>query len=224
MDRSMVKENPERWPEELFKAAQQPHAWLSTAEQLAAAAELILQDQVRHEVPYFRAHEAASQEALAVACASPNDGAGSAEIKCEPPNYLPAQLLYAFALENVLKGLLIAKNPSLAGEHKLNRQITSHNLVKLAEKAGFDVAGQELPLLESLSEIAVWAGRYPVAIELKKPPRNSPLSDPHILLDYGAHHPTMRRVFKRAVEELEKKLSRARCRFGVVVVFPPKLT
>jgi hypothetical protein len=105
----MDTENPERWPEELFKAAQQPHAWLSTAEQLAAAAELILQDQVRHEAPYFRAYDAARQEALLAACASPEEGAGSAEIKCEPPNYLPAQMLYAFALENVLKGLLIAK-------------------------------------------------------------------------------------------------------------------
>ena len=54
-----------------FKAAQQPHAWLSAAEKLAAAAELIMSDQVRHEVPYFRAYENAQHEALSYACASP---------------------------------------------------------------------------------------------------------------------------------------------------------
>jgi hypothetical protein len=220
---SMDIENPERWPEELFKAAQQPHAWLSTAEQLAAAAELILQDQLRHEAPYFRAYDVARQEALSAACASPDESAGSAEIKCEPPNYLPAQLLYAFALENVLKGLLISKNPSLAGERNLNREITSHDLVKLAKKAGFDVAGQDLSVLRDISQIAIWAGRYPVAIKLD-PAGKPPLGDPHILLDYGAHHPTMRRIFKRAAEELEKRLPSPRSRFGVVVVFPPKLT
>jgi hypothetical protein len=220
---NMDIENPERWPEELFKAAQQPHAWLSTAEQLATAAELILQDQVQHETPYFRAYDVARQEALSAACASPEAGAGSAEIRCEPPNYLPAQMLYAFALENVLKGLLIAKNSDLAGKRKLSREITSHKLVDLAEKASFDVGGQELSVLRDLSQIAIWAGRYPVAIKLD-PAGKPPLGDPHTLLDYGAHHPTMRRIFKRAAEELEKRLPGPRSRFGVVVMFPPKLT
>src|SRR5438105_3825329 len=97
-----------------FKAAQQPHGWLSAAEKLAAAAELIMSDQVRHEVPYFRAYEKAQHEALSHACVSP-DRAGVAEIKYDAPNYLPAQLLYAFAIENALNGLIIARKRGLPG-------------------------------------------------------------------------------------------------------------
>jgi hypothetical protein len=209
-------------PDALFKAAQEPRAWLESAEKLYAAAELILQDQVRHEIRYFRAYDAATQEALSKACVSA-EGAASAEIKADAPNYLPAQMLYAFAIENVLKGLIIAGNPALAGKHTISSEVKSHDLIKLARKASFELAVQELPVMKALSEIGVWAGRYPVAIELAKYSDLLPLDDPHRLLDYGAHHPTVRRIFNRAADALKARASQSNLRFGVVVVFAPKV-
>jgi hypothetical protein len=204
-----------------FKAAQQPHSWLSSAEKLAAAAELIMSDQVCLEVAYFRAYENAQREALSLACASA-DEAGSADIECEAPNYLPAQLLFAFAIENVLKGLIIAKNPSLTGEREISSEIKSHDLVKLAGRASVEVYPQETSVLDALSEIAWWAGRYPVATGLGKYRGINPLGDPHALLDYGAHHPTVRRFFTRVVAELEGKVRQPRVCYGSVVVFALK--
>ena len=49
-----------------------------------------------------RAHDAAAEEAAAIAYA-PGNEAGHAEINARAPNYPPAQMLYAFAIENVLR-------------------------------------------------------------------------------------------------------------------------
>ena len=216
----MAASTPSLAPDVLFKAAQGPRGWLESAKRLSAAAELILSDQLQHEVPYFRAHQAATDKALALACATIN-GAGHADIEYDPPNYLPAQLLYGFALENVFKGLCVAKDPSLIGDLKLKAEIKSHDLKDLADKAGFTLGIEEVPVLDALSQIAIWAGRYPVAVALDKYPDRYPMGDPQSLLDYGAHHPILRRCFARAVETLEK-LAGTGPRFGVVVVFAPK--
>lgn len=105
------------WVEETFKAGQSPFGWLSSAERLQAAAEIILEREEAGAPAYFSALEAARQEAEKKSRSS-KDGTGVAEVRCEPPNYLPAQLLYAFALENLFKGLMVANDPALANETK----------------------------------------------------------------------------------------------------------
>jgi hypothetical protein len=187
---------------ELFKAAQRPVAWLLSAERLRDAAEAILKHELPNEIPYFKAHADAEQEALAEAYSEGKD-AGIAEIKAVPPNYPPAQLLYAYAIENVLKGLVIAKTPRLVEERELNGALKSHNLTKLAEMAGFTVHAQERPILKALSQLSVWAGRYPVA-RSRREHVGTPNADE--LLDYGSAHPVMRGFFERARKELESRL------------------
>jgi len=103
---------------ELFKTAQRPVAWLLSAERLRDGAEAILKHELPNEIPYFRAHAAAEQEAVAEAYSDVKD-AGVVEIKAIPPNYPPAQLLYAYAIENVLKGLVVANAPQLIEEREL---------------------------------------------------------------------------------------------------------
>ena len=80
-------------PGEVYKAAQNPATWLSSALRLQAAAEIILKDQMAQEIPYFQAVDTAGQEALSLAIAEP-EGRATVEVKCVAPNYLPAQLLY----------------------------------------------------------------------------------------------------------------------------------
>ncbi len=78
------------------------------------------------------------------------------------------------------------------------------------------IHAQELPLLEALSQLSIWAGRYPVARSQRE---FLVAQTPDSLLDYGSEHPTMRRFFERARLELERRLPRPRLRFGSVIVF-----
>jgi hypothetical protein len=202
-DRCHMEIDLKEWSKEQFKGAQRPIAWLLSAERLRDAAEVICKAQQAAEIPYFQAHAATEKEAVAEAYSDGND-AGVAEIKAVPPNYPPAQLLYAFAIENVLKGLIVANTPGLIEERRLNDELTTHNLIKLAEKAQFTVHVQERPVLEALSQLSIWAGRYPVARTRREYISN--VSNPHELLDYGSAHPVMRMFFERARKELENKL------------------
>jgi hypothetical protein len=192
-----------QWSKEQFKAAQRPVAWLLSAERLRDAAEVICMHEQAAEIPYFKAHSVAEIEAVGDAYSEGND-AGVAEIKAIPPNYPPAQLLYAFAIENVLKGIIVAITPGLIEERKLNDELTTHSLIKLAEKAQFTVHVQERPVLEALSQLSIWAGRYPVARTRQEYDRAT--TNPHELLDYGSAHPIMKMFFERARKELESKL------------------
>jgi hypothetical protein len=124
------------------------------------------------------------------------------------------------ALENVFKGMMVANDPALANEMKLNSELKSHELDKLAAKAGFALSPEEQSLLlRTLSEIAIWAGRYPVASKLVDH-TTPPMSDPHDLLNFGREHPMLRSVFLRAKEALVSKIPHEIARFGVVVAFP----
>jgi hypothetical protein len=199
----------------LFKSAQKPIAWLVSAERLRDAAEAILAHELANEIPYFRAHADAEQQAMADAYSDGKD-AGVAEIKAPPPNYPPAQLLYAYAIENVLKGLVIANAPRLIEESELNRELKSHNLIKLAEKAEFAIHVEEVSLLKALSQLSLWAGRYPVA-RTQREYTGTPNSDE--LLDYGSAHPVMRRLFERARKDLEGRLLEpVGSKFGYLVI------
>jgi hypothetical protein len=211
-----MTENLAEFAKELFKSAQHPRNWLSSAERLHDAAEAILNDQLSKEAPYFKAYRVAREEAVAEAYLEGKD-AGVAEVKAVPPNYPPAQLLYAYAIENVLKGLIIANAPQLVDGQKLNTALTSHDLIKLSEKAQFPVHVKERPVLEALSQLSVWAGRYPVA-RTRDEHVGTPNSEE--LLDYGSAHLVMRRFFERAHKELEGRLPQAiGSGFGSIVVF-----
>ena len=188
--------------QDMFKAAQSSVSWLISAERLRDAAEVILQHEVQFEIPYFRAYDQAVQQALSIACTDGNTN-GSAEISCVAPNYPAAQLLYAYAIENVLKGLIVANQPNLIDGTRINKSIESHNLLTLASTATFQVHIQEEPVLKALSELSVWAGRYPVALSRAKY-IGVPNSDE--LLDYGSQNPIMREFFNRAMKEPQGKL------------------
>jgi hypothetical protein len=200
----------------VFKAGQQPASWLRSAGHLRDAAEAL----INHELPagrlYLQARQIADEEASAESVRS-GTGVGTADIKALAPNYPPAQLLYAYAIENVLKGLILLKRPDLIQEHKLHGELSSHDLNDLAEKAKVTVDQQhERPVLEALSELSIWAGRYPIALS---PTDNLEAANPNELLGYGLDHPIMRAFFERAYKELESAVPEEISRFEKVYVF-----
>jgi hypothetical protein len=198
----------------VFKAGQQPAAWLRSAGRLRDAAEAILKHELPAERAYSQAHEIADKEASAESVRN-DTGVGSADIKAIAPNYPPAQLLYAYAIENALKGLIVLKWPGLIQEHELHRELKTHDLNKLAKKAKVTVDQQhERPVLEALTRLSIWAGRYPID---RGPSVDTP--NPNAWLDYGSAHPIMRTFFERAYKELEGGVPEQIPRFEKVFVF-----
>jgi hypothetical protein len=203
-------------PQMVFRAAQGPGSWLLSAENLQEAAEAIIEREDSSLIAYLRAHDAATEEAMAIAY-SPGNDAGHAEINARAPNYPPAQMLYAFAIENLLKGLIVANDPAVISSDKLSNALKSHDLIELADTARFAVHIQEAPVLKALSELAVWAGRYPVAIYAHD---FAVTPNPDELMDYGSRNPIMRAFFRRAYQTLESRLPKPiGPRSGAVVVF-----
>jgi hypothetical protein len=210
-------------PQAVFQQAQSPAMWLFSAERLRNAAETILTDQLEQEVPYFRAVDAASEAAQRALVSNP-DKPAMAEIQCEPPNYLPARVLYAFSMENALKGLAIARKPELVGAQNVDRALLSHDLNRLSTLASFTLAVQEAPILRALSHIGEWAGRYPVARNINQHiASNRVHRDPNELLDWGSQHPIMRGCCARMIDDLKTALPSSPSHFGVIVALPPRL-
>ena len=193
--------DPNEFTKQIFKAQQQPFSWLRSAGHLRDAAEMILRHELQAEISYSLAHKIADEEATA---ASVRDDAdfGVADIKATAPNYPPAQLLYAYAIENVLKGLIVFKRPELIQEHKLDDELKNHDLNELAENAEVTVEHEERPILEALSQLSIWAGRYPVALNR----HDSGMANPNEWLGYGSAHPIMRTFFARIYKELESRV------------------
>jgi hypothetical protein len=71
--------------------------------------------------------------------------------------------LVGLALENLLKGLLLARDPGLAAGGRLAREIgDSHRLSTLFQRASIPLSTEQVKLVDRLSESILWAGRYPV--------------------------------------------------------------
>ncbi len=72
-------------------------------------------------------------------------------------------LLYALAIENMLKGIIVANGQDPIGANgRIQHWFANHQLVKLAQRAG--VAGLNEDLLHQLTEF-ITAGKYPVGLE-----------------------------------------------------------
>jgi hypothetical protein len=72
-------------------------------------------------------------------------------------------LLMGLALENMVKGILVARDSSLVSGGKLSRDLTgSHDLLALFNKVGLELSAEDRDLLRRLGECVLWAGRYPV--------------------------------------------------------------
>lgn len=82
-------------------------------------------------------------------------------------------MLYAFAIENILKAQIILKNRIKFRKYvekrgRLPKELKSHDLFKLANSLDIQINASEEDLLRRLSRSAVWAGRYPVPIFSKE--------------------------------------------------------
>lgn len=154
--------------EDLFlRFAGDPATWALTAVRLAMAARML--------------HEGQVQAAKAQFGDKYEEMKGQAILWTEPVNIdmvlpewfvrvnqnLTVELLQAFAMENLLKAILVMKlnASSLPHVEATKREgwrllVGGHNLPKIAEAAGLTLAPEDIKTLTILARAAKWAGRY----------------------------------------------------------------
>ncbi len=78
-------------------------------------------------------------------------------------------LLMGFALENLIKGILIFDNPELVNKGELNKEIKSHNIKNLASKiSDLELDNKSNELLKILSDAIPDWGRYPCPLKFQQ--------------------------------------------------------
>ncbi len=80
----------------------------------------------------------------------------------------PSVMLSGFALENLLKGILVARDPSRVGSaEQLFSWGHDHDLVLLAADAKIALSRTEQRVMRRLTDYTTWAGRYPSARKVR---------------------------------------------------------
>jgi hypothetical protein len=128
-----------------------PAQWLQYAEELRDSAELIWS----HEDESLRVRVETNAERCAVG--------GPFRVSGVSRTYL---LLAGFALENVLKGLLVLEDPRHINTGALSRELRSHNIEVLASKVqGLTLAEDEDQFCALVTAVIPYWGRYPIPLD-----------------------------------------------------------
>jgi hypothetical protein len=136
---------------QLFVRDASPASWLEYAEELRDAAELLWS----HSSDGLRVAVTLDQQFV------PSEGAF--KVSSISRTYM---LLAGFALENVLKGILVAIYPTRVNTGNITRDLRSHNLPSLAAKIpGLTLSDQERKFCESATAAIPYWGRYPIPLE-----------------------------------------------------------
>jgi hypothetical protein len=90
----------------------------------------------------------------------------------DPPElrYMPVFLLCGYALENLVKGLLVARGETATWTGTLDPQIRHHCLGELFRVAGVHTTGEDRKLLDDLRDV-IESGKYPVATKPRPRPK-----------------------------------------------------
>lgn len=74
-------------------------------------------------------------------------------------------MLFGFALENLAKGIIVCRDPTLVSGGSLkNWHGNGHDLAGLFQRANIPITEDERKLLDRTTRVTEWKGRYPVAM------------------------------------------------------------
>jgi hypothetical protein len=134
---------------QLFVRDAMPSSWLSYAEELEEAAEALWAD---------------SDNRLVVEAETQLDR--SLLVKKSSTHSRSYILLAGLALENVLKGLIIAGDAKLISSGRLDKTLKSHKLLDLAKRIdGLVLSKDEKHVLQICQYAIPYWGRYPIPLE-----------------------------------------------------------
>jgi hypothetical protein len=167
----------EVWDEQHRILLSEPFSWTLKAESLIAAFEVLIADDERKAVENLPGRRVQSI----------------------------AYMLAGFAIENLLKGQLIARKEHL--DKKGRFKLVTHDLRQLALDARYALGDDENRLLERIQEFTVWTARYPVPIDSDAMrPRATPGGGfaPRTYHQLGADWPAVRAFFARFKNDLSQ--------------------
>ena len=171
----------------IFVRDAMPDAWLNYADELMESAELLWAQ--KDEGLRLEA-ESAEQESQTGITITPQPR----KISSISRAYI---LLAGFALENVIKGLLVAQNPAHINQGRLSSDLRSHDLLGLASKVeGLSFSKKEQRVCQIVKDAIPYWGRYPIPLEY-----NGVL--PEVAIDNE-----LRQVFLKLHFKLGKRLHR----------------
>ncbi len=150
----------EEWlAKEILRKSKDPSAWHTQAGYSAAAGNAITRR--RDELIQLEQQE--------------NDMQKRFEIIGMPEMWMlfSAVMLWAFALEALCKGIIVKMWPeevrSKNGRVEFPWGTHGHDLEWLVKKTGIEPTKEELELLEILTRVGTWGGKYPVPKNLTQP-------------------------------------------------------
>jgi hypothetical protein len=142
------------WASQVFDNARRPVSWLRVARRLRHSADAIFErenpvaQQFRDEMQRLNTEGKEGEYEWD-------------EAKFPFPNFDAALMLIAFAIENLLKGLAVAKNVAPFTGQQLPKPLQTHDLYKLHKTASPN-ASISPDVLDFLTNVSTWQGRYPL--------------------------------------------------------------
>jgi hypothetical protein len=153
-----VPKYDDQYSEDQFIWLQRPMFWWKMARDLAESAETILRshDRTKRDQERGRRYRRMIMP-------------GVWQNMMNPLNYKPAYLLYALAIENTLKGIIVGRDNSLISPKRLASIIkdTGHDLKQICRDGKIDLPDTDSLLLDKLTATIKWAGRYPTPLHEK---------------------------------------------------------
>ena len=148
--------------EEIRLSGNHHQIWLWNADVLSRSAEILV-DRSRH----------ASQRLTDLSFREPAPPPGETITRSASPEEVSALVesntwkgalfLLATALECLLKALIIKSGEELVSEKgRLHERYKTHLLVSLADLAGINLSNDDNRLLDRLTSVLIWSGRYPI--------------------------------------------------------------
>lgn len=153
----MPTHNNENWLQRVRYTAAEPTAWLSHARKLRQAAEdLWVSGNAHARNPGSELGTTLLAHWSTPGFVAPETGGTTSDV---------CLMVFGFALENLAKGIIVCRDPSLVSRVRLKTwHGKGHDLVALFMRAGVTVSPEENDTLARVSRIAEWKGRYPVAM------------------------------------------------------------
>jgi hypothetical protein len=145
----------------VYDSARRPIAWLIVGRRLRYSAEVIFERENPVSTRFWG--ELERRVNLSADGNTPSEDFDHA--KFPPPNLNAAYMLVAFAIENLLKGLMIAKGIVRFSGQRLPSELVGHDLYAM-HKLATPKATVPQHVLEALTTMSVWSGRYPLPLNV----------------------------------------------------------
>jgi hypothetical protein len=158
----------EPWYQRVRHTAAAPTAWLRLAQILRQAAEdLWIAGNAHDEAPGSELGSTVLTHWKDPDATLPKTGGSTSDV---------CFMLFGFALENLAKGIIVCRDPTLVSRQSLEKwHGKGHNLAALLDWAKIEVTEDQRTLLDRTTRLTVWKGRYPVPMDFYRAGLEDPM-------------------------------------------------